>query len=135
MGMSNAWESLHSTALELARSAPIKQRLVNAYRRHLSSLPADQLPGEVRETFDLLMATLHGIAPLRGEDAVTASVRKMSVQEADECAALLVEMYGLTSRAMIVSERPSAQVVKLHALERERDRDGYADAHMSAARL
>ena len=40
------------------------------------------------------MRSLSGVQPLRGEDAVAASVRKMSNQEADECAALIVEMFG-----------------------------------------
>ena len=46
------------------------------------------------------MATLNGVPPRNGEDAVAASVRKMSSQEADECSALIVEIYGLTSRAL-----------------------------------
>ncbi len=115
--MISAWESLHFATLELVRSTPIKQRLVCAYRRHLSILPAEQLPGEVRDTFSLVMATLHGVAPQRGEDAVSASVRKMSIQEADECSALIVEIYGVTSRALLNATRHSAAVVHLHETE------------------
>ena len=73
--MVRAWESLHFATLELVRSAPIKQRLISAYRRHLSLIPTDQLPGEIQESFRHLMSSLHGVQPQRGEDAVAASVR------------------------------------------------------------
>src|ERR1700722_13107918 len=114
--MSNACDCFHSATLELVRSTPIKQRLVRAYRRHLASLPEEQLPGEVRESFGQVMRCLRGVQPLRGEDAVAASVRKMSNQEADDCAALIVEMYGQLSRDHVVSSRPST-VVQLHSVE------------------
>ena len=92
--------------LELVRSTPIKQRLICAYRRHLASLPAeDQFPSEVRESFGQVMRSLRGVQPLRGEDAVAASVRKMSNQEADECAALIVEIFGLMCRAACCATR------------------------------
>ena len=115
--MITAWECFHCATLELVRSAPIKQRLIAAYRRYLAALPEDKLPGEVRESFALVMRTLRGVQPLRGEDAVAASVRKMSNQEADECAALIVEIYGLMSRAYIPSNRPNT-VVQLHGVDR-----------------
>jgi hypothetical protein len=117
--MISAWEGLHFAMLELVRSTPIKQRLVCAYRRHLASLPEDQLPNDVRESFAYVMASLNGVRPLRGEDAVAASVRKMSIQEADECAALIVEIFGVTCKSLLNSARSSAAVVQLHSLDRE----------------
>jgi len=117
--MVSAWECFHFATLELVRSTPIKQRLICAYRRHLASLPEDQLPGEVRETFDQVMRSLRGVQPLRGEDAVAASVRKMSNQEADDCAALIVEIFGLMCRTHVYAGRSSASVVQLHGVERE----------------
>ena len=114
--MISAWECFHFATLELVRSTPIKQRLVCAYRRYLASLPADEVPIEARESYDHVMRSLCGVQPLRGEDAVAASVRKMSNQEADECAALIVEMFGLMCRANAAPERPGT-VVQLHAVE------------------
>ncbi len=114
--MSSAWECLHSATLELVRSTPIKQRLVSAYRRHLTTLAEDALPLEVRESFRQVMGCLRGVTPLPGEDAVVASVRKMSNQEADDCAALIVEIFGLTSR-----NHPSnrmSPVIQLHSVDR-----------------
>ncbi|MDP9014609.1 MAG: hypothetical protein M3O41_18510 [Pseudomonadota bacterium] len=117
--MISAWENLHFAMLELVRSTPIKQRLVCAYRRHLVSIPEDQLPGEVRDSFAQMMRSLCAVQPLRGEDAVAASVRKMSNQAADDCAALVVEIFGITCRALLNSARQSAAVVQLHNLERD----------------
>lgn len=117
--MISAWESLHFASLELVRSTPIKQRLVCAYRRHLDAITEDQLPAEVRESFAKLMSLLRGVRPLRGEDAVAASVRKMSIQEADDCAAQIIDIFGITCRVLLNSARASAAVVQLHGTERE----------------
>jgi hypothetical protein len=114
--MISAWECFHFATLELVRSAPIKQRLICAYRRHLAALPEDALPGEVRESFGVVMRSLRGVQPLRGEDAVAASVRKMSNQEADDCAALIVEIFGLMCRTHVASSRPNS-VVQLHSVD------------------
>jgi len=117
--MTSAWESLHFATLELVRSTPIKQRLISAYRKHLFSLPEDQLPAEVREMFGQIMQSLRGVQPLKGEDAVAASVRKMSNQEADDCAAHIVEMFGVTCRELLNAARVSAEVVQLHGVDRD----------------
>jgi hypothetical protein len=114
--MITAWECFHYATLELVRSTPIKQRLICAYRRHLAALPEDQLPSDVREIFGQVMRSLSGVQPLRGEDAVAASVRKMSNQEADDCAALIVEIFGLMSRDHVTVNRPNP-VVQLHSVD------------------
>lgn len=114
--MISAWESFHQATLELVRSTPIKQRLISAYRRHLSSLEVEHLPAEVRDPFGQVVRYLRGVKPLRGEDAVAASVRKMSIQEADECASLIVEIFGLMSRVYSAPTR-STTVVQLHAVD------------------
>jgi hypothetical protein len=114
--MISAWDCFHYATLELVRSTPIKQRLISAYRRHLAALPEDQLPSEVRESFGHVMRVLRGVQPLPGEDAVAASVRKMSNQEADECASLIVEIFGLMSRFSVAANRPAA-VVQLHSVD------------------
>ena len=115
--MISAWDNLHSATLELVRSTPIKQRLISVYRRHLSTLAAEQLPSEVRGTFAEVMRILAGVQPLRGEDAVVASVRKMSAQQADDCAALIVEIFGVLARAESTQRQP-APVVQLRSVER-----------------
>jgi len=118
--MISAWECFHFATLELVRSTPIKQRLVCAYRRHLAALPESEIPIEVRESFGQVMRSLCGVAPLRGEDAVAASVRKMSNQEADDCAAQIVEIFGLMCKTHHSATR-SSSVVQLHSVERADD--------------
>jgi hypothetical protein len=115
--MISAWDCFHFATLELVRSTPIKQRLVCAYRRFLASLPLEEIPSEVRESYSQVMRSLCGVQPLRGEDAVAASVRKMSNQEADECAAQIVEIFGLMCQSHHGSLR-GATVVQLHSVER-----------------
>jgi hypothetical protein len=119
--MITAWECFHFATLELVRSTPIKQRLVCAYRRYLGSLSADEVPTELREPYSQVMRSLCGVKPLRGEDAVAASVRKMSNQEADECAAQIVEIFGLMSKSQHIATR-TGTVVQLHLLERAEER-------------
>jgi hypothetical protein len=115
--MISAWDCFRFATLELVRSTPIKQRLVCAYRRHLASLPPDQVPEEVRGSYIQVTQALCGVQPLRGEDAVAASVRKMSNQDADDCAALIVEIFGMMSRRHAETPR-SHTVVQLQAVDR-----------------
>ncbi len=65
------------------------------------------------------MGSMQGVQPLRGEDAVAASVRKMSNQEADDFAALIVEIFGITCRVLLSAARASAAVVQLLTADRE----------------
>jgi hypothetical protein len=118
--MISAWECFHFATLELVRSTPIKQRLVCAYRRYLASLPAEEVPMEIRESYGQVIRSLCGVQPLRGEDAVAASVRKMSNQEADECAAQIVEIFGLMCKTQHGAVR-SGTVVQLHSVDRVAD--------------
>jgi len=131
--MLSAWESLHFATLELVRSTPIKQRLVCAYRRHLAGIPEDQLPLEVRHSFRQVIDALNHVKPLRGEDTVLASVRKMSVQEADDVAALVVEIFGVTCRELLRAARASAAVLQLHGNERESG--GFEEEALSAGNV
>ena len=77
----------------LAGHSHIKQRLMKAYGDQLDDICEDELPEAVRERFVELQRTLHRVAPLNGEGPVCASVRKMSAEEAGECALSIVSMY------------------------------------------
>ena len=119
--MVNAWENLHCAALELVRSTPIKQRLISASRHLTRLVDTDELPSEIRGSFAQLMQALAGVQPLRGEDAVVASVRKMSNQQADDCAALIIEIFGTLCRGESLVQRsqaPVASIVQLRSIER-----------------
>lgn len=78
----------------LAGDGNIKQRLMKAYRDNLDDIVEDDLPRELKQSFRELRSRLHCVAPLNGEGPVCASVRKMSVHDASECAALVVSLYG-----------------------------------------
>ena len=72
----------------------IKQRLMRAYQDNLDPISEDELPSNLKETFSKLKSRMHQVAPLNGEGPICASVRKMSVHEASDCAVSVVSLYG-----------------------------------------
>lgn len=92
--MSHQIESFTAAVSVLAGHGHIKQRLISAYEDYLQSVEEDQLPIPMKQRFSDLKHLMQRVAPLNGEGAVCASVRKMSVEEADHCARLMVELYG-----------------------------------------
>jgi len=96
--MSTTWEQLEGAALTLARSGPIKDRLADAYRSHLAFVRIEDLPEVLREEFRACRDALTRERPLRGEDAVRATVRKMSASEADELACSVVRLFAAIVR-------------------------------------
>ena len=109
--MNTAWEQLEGAALSLARSGPIKERLTEAYRNHLALVNADELPAALREEFRACHDALTHERPLRGEDAVRATVRKMSNQQADDVACSVVRLFAAVARqemALVMLATPEA---------------------------
>ncbi|MBV8145570.1 MAG: hypothetical protein JO184_11235 [Gammaproteobacteria bacterium] len=96
--MNTAWQELEAAALTLARSGAIKDRLADAYRNHLSLVSAEDLPEGLRADFRACHAALTREIPQRGEDAVRATVRKLSSQEADELACSVVRLFAAMVR-------------------------------------
>ncbi|HXZ59649.1 MAG TPA: hypothetical protein VEG26_05665 [Steroidobacteraceae bacterium] len=84
--------------MSLVRSGPIKDRLAEAYRNHLAFVRAEDLPEALREDFRACHDALTRERPLRGEDAVRATVRKMSSYEADELACSVVRLFAAIVR-------------------------------------
>ena len=78
----------------LAGHGHIKQRLISAYEDHLESIDEEDLPIPVRKTFADLKHLMHRVTPANGEGPICASVRKMSVDEANQCAQIMVDIYG-----------------------------------------
>lgn len=117
--MSAAWESLHLAARELASEEPIKQRLKTAFSKYLQHLDADELPRELRQRFRELHARMTSVSPLRGESAVCATVRKMSNDEAGECARSIIDLLGaLTPRSGASRPEPRKQPRSVQELPR-----------------
>lgn len=96
--MNTAWEKFQGATLSLARSGSIKDRLTDAYRNHLSDVTEDELPPTIREQFHNVRCSLTRERPLRGEDAIRATVRKMSSDEAEHIAETVVQMLSVVAR-------------------------------------
>jgi hypothetical protein len=114
--MSTTWEKFQGAALSLARSGSLKDRLTDAYRNHLSAVAEDELPREIREQFHNVRCSLTREQPQRGEDAIRATVRKMSSDEAENIAETVVQMLSVMARSPQSSVR-SVSTVPLYLLE------------------
>ncbi|HTT43983.1 MAG TPA: hypothetical protein VMG33_13000 [Steroidobacteraceae bacterium] len=113
--MSTTYEQLEGAALSLARAGSIKDRLADAFRNHLAQLNAEELPEGLRAEFRACHDALIRERPQPGEDAVRATVRKLSAHEADEIACSVVRLYGAYVRVS-TRETPSAAVALLGEL-------------------
>jgi hypothetical protein len=98
--MSTTFEQLEGAALSLARAGSIKDRLAAAYRNYLAQVNAEELPETLRGPFRACHEVLTRERPQPGEDAVRATVRKMSNTQADEVAGDVVRLYGALVREL-----------------------------------
>ena len=96
--MTNHVERFHAALTVLAGHGHIKQRLIKAYEENLVAINDDELPVSMKQAFADLRREMHGVTPHNGEGAICASVRKMSFDEASECAASVVTLYGQIAR-------------------------------------
>ncbi len=78
----------------LAGDGHIKQRLMRAYQDNLDDILEDELPRKLKKPFSSLKSRMHRVAPLNGEGPICASVRKMSVHDASDCAVSVVSLYS-----------------------------------------
>ena len=92
--MSNHVKRFHAAVTVLAGHGQIKNRLVKAFERNLADIDDSELPLAVRESFSDLRQMMTRVAPLNGEGPICASVRKMSVVEADDCAHRMIDLYA-----------------------------------------
>ena len=118
--MSRVYDRLESATLLLARSGAIKERLEGAWRQSLSRIEADDVPHELRLQFLELAAQIQLERPLRGEDALRATVRKMSSEEAESHASQIVRMFCRMTRQQelelsLPAAAATASVVQLFA--------------------
>jgi len=119
--MSRVYDRLESATLLLARAGAIKDRLSAAWRQCLSNIEPDDLPRELRLQFLELISAMQRERPLRGEDAVRATIRKMSNEEAEGHATFIVRMFCRMTRQqeleLPLPSQQSAAVVQLFAVE------------------
>ena len=96
--MTDHVDRFHAALLVLAGHGHVKQRLIKAFEDHLAEIHEDELPIAMKQSFADLRNEMQRVAPLNGEGPICASVRKMSLQEASECAGRIVSLYGEISR-------------------------------------
>ncbi len=93
--MSTVMEQMQLAALALTCTGPIKDRLASAYREHLASIESADLPRDLADDLIAVRRAMVRERPLcRAEDAVQATVRKMSNEEAVEIAGRVVMLFG-----------------------------------------
>jgi len=120
--MTRVYDRLETATLHFARSGAIKERLECAWRQCLASIDVDDIPHELRLQFLELATQMQRERPLRGEDAVRATIRKMSNEEAERHASMIVRMFcRLTRQQELELPLPvpgnGAAVVQLFAAE------------------
>lgn len=96
--MSYHVDHFYAAVAVLAGHGHIKQRLIKAYEENLAAISEDELPIAVKQTFSDLKHQMNRVTALNGEGAICASVRKMSVDEAAECAVSVAALYGEIAR-------------------------------------
>ena len=92
--MSNHVNRFYTAVSVLAGHGHIKQRLIQAFENNLAHIDDDTIPIAVRESFAELNDLMNQVEPLNGEGPICASVRKMSIEEAGECARRILDLYG-----------------------------------------
>lgn len=91
--MSNHVDRFYAAVLVVASHGNIKQRIIAAFEDNLADIDDANLPSAVRNKFIELRAMVTGVKPLNGEGHIRATVRKMSVVEADECSRKMLDLY------------------------------------------
>lgn len=91
--MSNHLNRFYAAVSALTGHGNIKQRLIHAFEGDLASIEDDELPIAVKQSFADLRQMMSGVDPLNGEGRIRATVRKMSIIEAEECAQMMVDLY------------------------------------------
>jgi hypothetical protein len=97
--MSNHVDRFLTAVSVMAGNGNIKQRLVQAYEDNLQGIECEALPVAARQRFADLREMLQSVSPLNGEGAIRATVRKMSGNDADQCARLMVQLLAEVIRA------------------------------------
>jgi|SRR5581483_12459159 hypothetical protein len=108
--MNTTLDLFEAATVSLTRPTSIKERLADAYLNYLAYVHEDDLPADVCEEFRALTDTLTRVSPeLRGDDALRATVRKMSTDDAAAVASAVVRMFGAVSRASALPSQVGAQ--------------------------
>ena len=108
----------------LAGHGDIKSRLIKAFNECLIDVEDTALPKAARQSYVDLHRRVTSVSPLNGEGPVCASVRKMSIVEADECARTLVSVFAEVLRSdrarkardAVSESEPAADAIEVPAV-------------------
>ena len=96
--MADHLNRFHAALGVLVGHGHIKQRLIKAFEENLAHIHEDELPIALKQPFVDLRHEMVRVSPLNGEGAICASVRKMSLEQASECANRILSLYGEIAR-------------------------------------
>jgi len=96
---------LEAAALALVGDGTLKDRLCAAYCDHLDDISEQDLPDEVQEEFAAMARVMHSTRALPGDSVVRASIRKLSNEEAQRYAGLILRTYGQRIGALAATAR------------------------------
>jgi len=91
--MSNHIDQFDAAVMMIVGHGDIKVRLISAFEKHLAVVDSDVLPDLIKNQFTDLRRRMTGVEPLNGEGQVRATVRKMSIIEAEKCAQEMLAIY------------------------------------------
>jgi len=104
--MAAVWDVFDGAVRVLVGCGPVKQRLIEAWRDHLSPLHEKDVPEALRAGLGALRAAMHAAPSAGGMSAAEVSVRKMSEKEAAEHAVRVLEMQLLLASSDADSSNP-----------------------------
>lgn len=101
---------LEAATLALVGDGTLKDRLCVAFCDHLDDISELELPDEVQEEFAAMARVMHGARALPGDSVVRASIRKLSSEQAQRYAGLILRTYALRIRELASTARTSPRV-------------------------
>ena len=116
---------LEGAVTRLTGHGALKDRLALAYGECLEHLDEHDLPEDAQDDFVEMTQAMHRARALPGDNIVRASIRKLSHDDAQRYATLIVRIYGLhmadtattTAAARSAPARNTAPLATLLALE------------------
>ena len=103
---SSLTHKLETAVTLLIGHGALKDRLALAYSDCLEQLDEHELPDEVQDEFSQMTQAMHRARALPGDNIVRASIRKLSNEEAQRYAALVVRIYGLQMADLAAARAP-----------------------------
>ncbi len=91
--MSHHINRFYSAVSVLAGHVHIKQRLIQAFDENLAAIEDADFPLPIKQSFAELRQMMSQVEPWNGEGTTCASVRKMSGEQADDCAHKIIDLY------------------------------------------